>query len=110
MSPDTGWSVLDQPSPVLVWSILGAVLLLLVGASEARVVGPDQRAAVIRLARVCRVRGPGLVLSVPGLEQVRLVSLAPPSISAPVTGSTREGVHASVTINALYQSTTRSLW
>ena len=104
MTPDGGVALLlDGGTPTLVWLMLGAVLLVLTGASAVRVVGSQHRAVVIRLGQARRVRGPGLVLNVPGLERVRMVPVSPTSIGVPFRGSTKEGVRVSLMIEALYQ-------
>ena len=67
MTPDDGVALLlDGGNPTLVWLLLGAVLLVLTGASAVRVVGSQHRAVVIRLGQARRVRGLGLILKSAG--------------------------------------------
>jgi regulator of protease activity HflC (stomatin/prohibitin superfamily) len=97
-------TLLNTGAPILVWSLLGAVLVLLAVASAVRMVGSDQRAVVIRLGRASRVRGPGLVVSLPGLERVQAVSMSPTSTGAiTVRARTDEGVHVIMGVEATYQ-------
>lgn len=103
MEPDAGSASVGEATPELVWLMLGLVLLCLAGASAARVVTAGQRAVVTRLGRARRVRGPGLVLNLPGLEQVRMVSLCPTSVTVPLDASTREGVRVRVRITVRYE-------
>jgi regulator of protease activity HflC (stomatin/prohibitin superfamily) len=103
MTAGGGLVLFDGGTPTLVLLLLGAVLLVLTGASAVRVVGSGHRAVVIRLGQACRVGGPGLVMNVPGLERVRVVSMSPTSIGVPFRGSTREGVRVSLMIEARYQ-------
>ena len=103
MALDARSSLLDGGTPILIWLVLGAALLLVTGGSAGRVVVPGQRAVVVRLGRPRRVRGPGLVLKVPGLEQVRMISVTPTSIRVPLRGNAREGARVSLTVEAQYQ-------
>ena len=103
MRPDVPSTLLDEGTPELAWLILGAVLLLVIGGSAVRVVRPDQRAAVTRLGRICRVKSPGLVLNVTGLERVRMVSVSPTSVSVSVGCSTEEGVQVTLAVDVCYR-------
>jgi regulator of protease activity HflC (stomatin/prohibitin superfamily) len=99
-----GFALLDGEAPVLVWLLLGVVLLLLAAASAVRIVDSEHRAVVIRLGRASRVRGPGLVVSLPWLERVQAVSISPTSTGAvTVRGRTKEGVRVSMGVEAVYQ-------
>ena len=69
----------------------GAALLLLAGSS-LRVVPDEERLVVFRFGRVVRVRGPGLVLRLPGVERLLVVSMGPAQIPLVVHATTSDGV------------------
>jgi len=97
-------ALIDGGTATLVWLLLAVVLVLLAVASAVRVVDPDQRAVVIRLGQARRVRGPGLVMHVPGLEHVQMVSV----VSTSTGGLTlrcrkHEGVRVALGLAVLYQ-------
>ena len=104
MTANRALTQLDVDTPTLVWLLLAVVLLVMAGASAVRAVNLDQRAVVIRLGRACRVRGPGLVLSVPGLERVQMLSLSPTSTGGvTLRGRTDEGVRVILGLEAVYE-------
>lgn len=55
--------------------ILVLVLLVLVAASSLRILREYQRAVVFQLGRFWRVKGPGLVVLIPGLQQMVRIDL-----------------------------------
>jgi SPFH domain / Band 7 family len=103
MTANGALATVDKGTPTLVWLLLAVVLLLLAVASAVRVVKPDERAVVIRLGRACRVRGPGLVVSLPGLERVQMVSMSPTNTGGvSLRGRTNEGIRVILGLEALY--------
>jgi regulator of protease activity HflC (stomatin/prohibitin superfamily) len=103
MTVNGALGILDGATPTLVWLLLAVVLLIWAVASVVRVVDSDERAVVIRLGRTCRVRGPGLVISMPGLERVQMVSMSPISIGVSLRGRTNEGIRVTLRLEARYQ-------
>jgi regulator of protease activity HflC (stomatin/prohibitin superfamily) len=87
-----------------VWIALGIALLLL-GSLCIRVVAEHERVVVSRLGRVTAVRGPGLVLRVPGLERLATVSLRPKQVAVGVLSTTRDGVQVRVLADGLCRVT-----
>ena len=79
-----------------------AALVLLV-ASCGRVLPEHQRAVITRLGRTRRVSGPGVVLHLPGVEQVTLVSLRDHHVPLFAATVTRDGVAARTTGSAVFR-------
>jgi regulator of protease activity HflC (stomatin/prohibitin superfamily) len=100
----------DAPAgvPPSTW-LLAAVLLVAALASSIRVVPGHSRVVVSRLGRVSRVSGPGLVLRLPGLEQVSEVSLQPTRVDVLTPATTEDGVRIRVHAEALVQVTQPAL-
>ncbi|MDO8373683.1 MAG: SPFH domain-containing protein, partial [Polaromonas sp.] len=82
---------------------LGSVLLpllLLLAFSSFRVLREYQRGVVFQLGRFWRVKGPGLVLVIPGIQQMVRVDLRVVTMDVPPQdGNTRD--HVSVKVNAV---------
>jgi regulator of protease activity HflC (stomatin/prohibitin superfamily) len=89
--------------------ILGLVVATVLGAACVRVVAEHERVIVSRLGRRVAVRGPGIVLHVPGLEHLMMVSLRPVQVRVSVWGSTSEGVPVHVVASATFRITDPTL-
>lgn len=97
-------ALVDGGTATLVWLLLSVVLLFLAVASAVRVVKPDERAVVIRLGQPRRVRGPGLVMHVPGLECLQMVSISPSSTGGlTLRCRTTEGIRVALGLAVLYE-------
>lgn len=73
------------------WVIAATIMVVIVAAASLRVAHEHERLVVTRLGRVVRVRGPGLVLAIPALEQLTAVSLRPVELEFVVSAATRDG-------------------
>ncbi len=54
---------------VVAFSLILALLVLVLLLSSLRVVGDHERLAIVRLGRYLGLKGPGLVLVVPGIDR-----------------------------------------
>ncbi len=82
--------------------VIAALVLLLLGVASVRVVAAHERAVVLRWGRVVRVRGPGLVVVLPGVERAVRVSLRASRLDPLVVRAvTRDGVAVRVWARAL---------
>jgi len=87
----TSITVMALTGPAL-WVAVGGVCLLVLGVAAVRVVPVDQLAVVRRFGRVVRVAGPGVVVHMPGLDQVTCVPRFPVHCPLVVHAMTRDGV------------------
>jgi hypothetical protein len=62
---------------VLLWAIMLVGVLAALGLAAVHIVPIHERLVVIRLGRCHRVRGPGPVLIIPGLERAVAMSVVP---------------------------------
>lgn len=78
-------------------SIVIAVLVVMVFLYVVRVLNEYERAVVFRLGRICRPRGPGLVIIIPILETVRKVDTRTMALDVPTQDViTRDNVSVKV--------------
>jgi regulator of protease activity HflC (stomatin/prohibitin superfamily) len=85
--------------------LVGLLLASSTVVASLRVVPARSRLVVSRLGQVTRVAGPGLVLRVPGLEQVAEVSLQPERVDVVAPATTVDGVRVRLHAEALVQVT-----
>jgi regulator of protease activity HflC (stomatin/prohibitin superfamily) len=95
--------------PPSTWLLLAGLLVLAALVASIRVVPGHSRVVVSRLGRVSRVSGPGLVLRLPGLEQVSEVSLQPTRVDVLTPAMSEDGVRVRVHAEALVQVTQPTL-
>ncbi|GAB2635279.1 SPFH domain-containing protein [Kribbella swartbergensis] len=79
------------------WLTVALLAVAVLGGTALRVVPEHHRIVVFRLGRITRVRGPGIVASIPGLERVATVSLRPVHLPLVVSALTRDGVSVRLT-------------
>lgn len=91
--------------PSSTWLLVGLLLASFTVVASLRVVPERSRLVVSRLGQVTRVAGPGLVLRVPGLEQVAEVSLQPERVDLVAPATTVDGVRVRLHAEALVQVT-----
>ncbi|HZI97467.1 MAG TPA: SPFH domain-containing protein [Actinomycetales bacterium] len=96
---------LDLPTTGWFWIAMGATALVVLAGFSVRVVSEHERMVVSRLGRVVGVRGPGLVLRLPGLERLTPVSLRPVHLPLFVMSTTRDGVQVRLLADGLYRVT-----
>jgi regulator of protease activity HflC (stomatin/prohibitin superfamily) len=102
-APDPVSALTGVPSST--WLLVGLLLASFTVVASLRVVPQRSRLVVSRLGQVTRVAGPGLVLRVPGLEQVAEVSLQPERVDLVAPATTVDGVRVRLHAQALVQVT-----
>jgi regulator of protease activity HflC (stomatin/prohibitin superfamily) len=89
---------------VLVWAIMLVGVLAALGLAAVHIVPIHERLVVIRLGRCHRVRGPGPVLIVPGLERAVAMSVVPARTNqVAVDAVTRDGVAVTAAVSLWYR-------
>ena len=87
------------------WLSLALLGLALAVGALVRVVPRHQRIVISRLGRISRVRGPGLVPVLPGLESATKVSLRTVQLPLTVSAMTRDGVPVNLLATVAFRIT-----
>lgn len=89
---------------MLAWLLAVGALLAAIALATVRVVPAHERAVVLRFGRVDRLRGPGVIVVVPGLERLARVSVRDVALEPLVTrATTRDDVSVWVTATAHFR-------